>query len=106
MKLRRILEYRYYILNQKKKHQKRSVSCPHFHRVIFFQKIKKISIVYNHFNVPISAAVWIYLGISYVTVSICFFWLGRISPAQWENRLPCVEGLPFKYNVECQMNCE
>lgn len=42
---------------------------------------------------PFSSAVWIYLGISYVTVSICFFCLGRVSPSQWENRLPCVEGL-------------
>lgn len=40
---------------------------------------------------PFSPSVWIYLGIAYITVSLCFFCLGRISPSQWENRYPCIE---------------
>lgn len=43
------------------------------------------------FMSPFSSIVWIYLGAAYITVSLCFFCLGRISPSQWENRYPCIE---------------
>lgn len=47
---------------------------------------------------PFSSSVWIYLGAAYITVSLCFFCLGRISPSQWENRYPCVEEPTFLEN--------
>ncbi|XP_014231599.1 glutamate receptor ionotropic, kainate 3-like [Trichogramma pretiosum] len=35
--------------------------------------------------------VWIYLALAYVLMSLMFFALGRISPAEWTNPHPCVE---------------
>ncbi|XP_014204503.1 glutamate receptor ionotropic, kainate 3-like [Copidosoma floridanum] len=35
--------------------------------------------------------VWIYLGVIYVLVSLLFFVLGRLCPAEWNNPLPCID---------------
>ncbi|XP_031634004.1 glutamate receptor ionotropic, kainate 3-like isoform X2 [Contarinia nasturtii] len=43
------------------------------------------------FMLPFSMSVWALLGAAYITVSLCFFCLGRISASQWENRYPCIE---------------
>lgn len=43
------------------------------------------------FMAPFGNDVWILLGTTYLLVSICFFCLGRICPAEWENRYPCIE---------------
>lgn len=45
------------------------------------------------FMSPFSMDVWAYLGAAYLTVSLCFFCLGRLSPSQWENK--CMPILDF-----------
>lgn len=40
---------------------------------------------------PFSKEVWVFLGLSYAAVSLCFFCLGRICRSQWENPYPCIE---------------
>lgn len=47
---------------------------------------------------PFSQDVWLYLGFSYIIVSLCMFCLGRICHSQWENRYPCVEEPEFLEN--------
>lgn len=42
------------------------------------------------FMSPFSTEVWIYLGAAYMAVSCCLFFLGRISPAEWDNPYPCI----------------
>lgn len=32
---------------------------------------------------PFSIGVWVYLAVAYVTVSLCLFILGRLSPSEW-----------------------
>lgn len=53
-------------------------------------RFPQFSIVLN-FLTAFSKDVWVYLAGAYVFVSMCFFFLGRISPSQWENPYPCVE---------------
>lgn len=65
---------------------------------LVYQKPKKEPPSTFSFMSPFSIDVWIYLGITYITVSLCFFCLGRMSPAQWENRYPCVEEPTFLEN--------
>lgn len=50
------------------------------------------------FMAPFNPEVWILLGATYFVVSICFFFLGRISPSQWENPYACVEEPTFLEN--------
>lgn len=50
------------------------------------------------FMSPFSQDVWLYLAGAYVFVSMCFFFLGRISPSQWENPYPCVEDPAYLEN--------
>lgn len=50
------------------------------------------------FMKPFSAAVWICLGAAYFLVFACFYWLGRFSASQWENRYPCIEEPTFLEN--------
>lgn len=40
---------------------------------------------------PFGREVWWLLVITYLFVSMFFFFLGRISPSQWENPYPCVD---------------
>ncbi|XP_026481358.1 glutamate receptor ionotropic, kainate 3-like [Ctenocephalides felis] len=50
------------------------------------------------FMSPFSKEVWLYLGAAYVGVSLLFFMLGRLSPAEWENPFPCIEEPALLYN--------
>lgn len=43
------------------------------------------------FMSPFSKSVWISLGVAYFTVSLCLFFLGRLSPSEWDNPYPCIE---------------
>ncbi|XP_066583373.1 glutamate receptor ionotropic, kainate 2-like [Prorops nasuta] len=43
------------------------------------------------FLLPFSSGVWLYLMGAYVIVSILFFIIGRLSPAEWTNPYPCIE---------------
>ncbi|KAJ8939711.1 hypothetical protein NQ318_009811 [Aromia moschata] len=43
------------------------------------------------FASPFSLLVWVMLGVSYFLVSLSFFIMGRLSPAEWQNPYPCVE---------------
>ena len=40
---------------------------------------------------PFSEEVWLYLGLSFVAVSLSLFILGRLSPTEWDNPIPCLE---------------
>lgn len=47
---------------------------------------------------PFSTGVWQCLGAAYMAVSLCLFFLGRISPAEWDNPYPCIEEPTFLEN--------
>lgn len=58
---------------------------------ILFKKAQKEDPKLFSFMDPFSTDVWILLGVSYVTVTISFFILGRFSATEWDNPFPCVE---------------
>lgn len=58
---------------------------------ILFRKPTKQPPSTFSFMSPFSTEVWIYLGMSYLGVSLCLFVLGRISPSEWDNPYPCIE---------------
>lgn len=58
---------------------------------ILYQIPRKAAPSTFSFMAPFGNEVWILLGAAYFFVSICFYFLGRISPSQWENPYPCVE---------------
>lgn len=58
---------------------------------LLFQVPRKASPSTFSFMAPLANSIWIMLGVAYISISIVFFILGRISPAQWENPYPCVE---------------
>ncbi|KAL9893324.1 glutamate receptor ionotropic, kainate 2-like isoform 1-T1 [Glossina fuscipes fuscipes] len=58
---------------------------------ILYLKPQKSNPTTFSFMDPFSKEVWIYLGLAYLGVSLCFFILGRLSPTEWDNPYPCVE---------------
>lgn len=56
------------------------------------------------FMTPFAKEVWVYLALTYLFVSVCFFVLGRISTSQWENPYPCVEEPAFLENQFTMQN--
>lgn len=58
---------------------------------ILYKKAQKEPPSLFTFMVPFESDVWILLGISYITVSISLFILGRLSAAEWDNPFPCIE---------------
>lgn len=40
---------------------------------------------------PFSGEVWLYLGLSYISVSVSLLILGRLSPTEWDNPYPCIQ---------------
>lgn len=43
------------------------------------------------FLLPFSANVWLYLIGVYIVISLLFFIIGRMCPAEWNNIYPCIE---------------
>lgn len=41
--------------------------------------------------IPFSDGVWISLGLAFAAVSVCYYFVGRISPYEWDNPYPCIE---------------
>ncbi|KAH8384049.1 hypothetical protein KR009_011866 [Drosophila setifemur] len=58
---------------------------------ILYVKPQKAPPALFSFMDPFSSEVWLYLGIAYVGVSLCFFILGRLSPTEWDNPYPCID---------------
>ncbi|KAH8278398.1 hypothetical protein KR018_002389 [Drosophila ironensis] len=58
---------------------------------ILYVKPQKAQPALFSFMDPFSSEVWLYLGIAYVGVSLCFFILGRLSPTEWDNPFPCID---------------
>ncbi|XP_016977534.1 glutamate receptor ionotropic, kainate 2 [Drosophila rhopaloa] len=58
---------------------------------ILYVKPQKAPPALFSFMDPFSSEVWLYLGIAYVGVSLCFFIIGRLSPIEWDNPYPCIE---------------
>nr|XP_017102043.2 glutamate receptor ionotropic, kainate 2 [Drosophila bipectinata] len=58
---------------------------------ILYVKPQKAPPALFAFMEPFSSEVWLYLGIAYVGVSLCFFILGRLSPTEWDNPYPCID---------------
>ncbi|XP_011185912.1 glutamate receptor ionotropic, kainate 2 isoform X1 [Zeugodacus cucurbitae] len=58
---------------------------------ILYTKPQKSPANYFSFLDPFSREVWIYLGLVYIGISLCFFILGRLSPTEWDNPYPCIE---------------
>ncbi|XP_043065157.1 uncharacterized protein LOC108093341 [Drosophila ficusphila] len=58
---------------------------------ILYVKPQKATPALFSFMDPFSSEVWLYLGIAYVGVSLCFFIIGRLSPIEWDNPYPCIE---------------
>lgn len=58
---------------------------------ILFEKPKKEPPQLFSFMSPFSSEVWLYLGGFLFLVSLSFFVMGRLSPAEWDNPYPCIE---------------
>ncbi|EDW49637.1 GM23173 [Drosophila sechellia] len=58
---------------------------------ILYVKPQKAPPALFSFMDPFSSEVWLYLGIAYLGVSLCFFIIGRLSPIEWDNPYPCIE---------------
>uniref|UniRef100_A0A1I8NN53 Glutamate receptor ionotropic, kainate 2 n=1 Tax=Stomoxys calcitrans TaxID=35570 RepID=A0A1I8NN53_STOCA len=58
---------------------------------ILYLKPQKSEPTTFSFMDPFSKQVWKYLGIAFLSVSLCFFILGRLSPTEWDNPYPCIE---------------
>lgn len=58
---------------------------------ILFESAKKEPPQLFSFLSPFSEDVWIAVCCALVFVSISFFVLGRLSPAEWDNPYPCIE---------------
>lgn len=58
---------------------------------ILFEIEKKEPPQLFSFMSPFSSEVWMYLGGAMFLVSLSFFIMGRLSPAEWDNPYPCIE---------------
>ncbi|XP_029165094.1 glutamate receptor ionotropic, kainate 2-like isoform X2 [Nylanderia fulva] len=58
---------------------------------ILYQKPRKTPPSLFSFLSPFSSDVWIYLIGAYIIVSLLFFIIGRLCPAEWNNPYPCIE---------------
>lgn len=58
---------------------------------ILYEKPKKAPPTPFSFLSPFNTEVWLYLAGTYVVVSILFWFLGRLSPTEWNNPYPCIE---------------
>ncbi|KAG7201426.1 hypothetical protein KM043_004186 [Ampulex compressa] len=58
---------------------------------ILYRKPTKAPPSLFSFLSPFSNAVWLYLIGSFIFVSLLFFVIGRICPAEWNNPYPCIE---------------
>ncbi|KAL9891638.1 glutamate receptor ionotropic, kainate 2 isoform X3 [Glossina fuscipes] len=72
---------------------------------ILFRKPMKEPPKLFSFMSPFSGEVWLWLGISCVSVSLSMFILGRISPAEWDNPYPCIEEPTELENQFSLTNC-
>ncbi|KRF99742.1 uncharacterized protein Dwil_GK22709 [Drosophila willistoni] len=70
---------------------------------ILYVKAQKAPPALFSFMDPFSKEVWLYLGIAYLGVSLCFFILGRLSPTEWDNPYPCIEE-PEELENQCSIN--
>lgn len=77
-------------LNLSKVRQPYSLLLPPGIAILYVKPQKAPPKIFSFMD-PFSSEVWIYLGIAYVGVSICFFILGRLSPTEWDNPYPCIE---------------
>ena len=58
---------------------------------ILYQKPKKAPATMFSFLSPFQSQVWLNLVAIYAFVSVLFYLLGRISPAEWNNPYPCID---------------
>ncbi|XP_037948866.1 glutamate receptor ionotropic, kainate 2-like isoform X1 [Teleopsis dalmanni] len=72
---------------------------------ILFRKPMKEPPQLFSFMSPFSGAVWMWLGIAYVSVSVSMFVLSRISPTEWDNPYPCIEEPTELENQFSFVNC-
>lgn len=56
-----------------------------------YQKPKAAPPSLMSFLLPFSTNVWLYLLGVYIIVSLLFFVIGRMCPAEWNNIYPCIE---------------
>ncbi|XP_065225873.1 glutamate receptor ionotropic, kainate 2-like [Planococcus citri] len=58
---------------------------------ILYKKPQNQSPGFFSFLSPFNTEVWILVVTAYVTVSVLFFIMGRISPYEWRNPFPCID---------------
>jgi ionotropic glutamate receptor len=58
---------------------------------ILYKKPMKAPHTHFSFLATFHSYVWIYLALTFIFVSLLFFVLGRVSPAEWNNTYPCIE---------------
>ncbi|XP_011500631.1 PREDICTED: glutamate receptor ionotropic, kainate 3-like, partial [Ceratosolen solmsi marchali] len=58
---------------------------------ILYKKPMKAPRTHFSFLATFHSYVWIYLALIFIFVSLLFFVLGRVSPAEWNNTYPCIE---------------
>lgn len=58
---------------------------------LLYEKPKKANPELLSFMEPFSKRVWTFVGGAILFVSISFFIMGRMSPAEWDNPFPCIQ---------------
>lgn len=70
-----------------------------------YQTPKKASPGFFQFADPFALEIWVYVAISYFTVSIVLYVLGRICASEWINPYPCIEEPEYLVNQLSLRNC-
>ena len=71
--------------------------------ILYAKPIKQPPELFSFLS-PLSVEVWMYMGMSYMGVSILIFVLSRMSPDDWESPHPCNEDSDVE-NIWGMMNC-
>ncbi|RZC36839.1 Lig chan, ANF receptor and/or SBP bac 3 domain containing protein [Asbolus verrucosus] len=72
---------------------------------ILYQKPRKAPPSFFSFADPFALEVWIFVALSYFTISMVLFILGRICSSEWINPYPCIENPEFLVNQLSLRNC-
>jgi ionotropic glutamate receptor len=72
---------------------------------ILYQKPRKAPPSFFSFADPFALEIWILVALSYLTVSMVLFVLGRICSSEWTNPYPCIEEPEYLVNQLSLRNC-
>ncbi|OTF70967.1 hypothetical protein BLA29_011892, partial [Euroglyphus maynei] len=71
--------------------------------ILFKKPTTKVTTLFSFLS-PLSSTVWFYVLAAYVGVSTVLFFVGRLSPYEWENPNPCRQNDAILENNFSQLN--